>query len=179
VENLDVLSLWPSFSLLLFSLVIFLECRVAGGRATMPLGKFLPFFIYGCAGAITLSLLSQQLAVVSLHAAFNPGSQSATTIAWFAGPPIEELAKALPVIALAFFASTWRRLSIADLALIGFASGAGFGFVEFNLAALVNGTLPSFAHLIAFGFQTDILLFKPSGSYGLRSQTKQLTRVRP
>ncbi len=75
-------------------------------------------------------------------------------MAWLIAPPIEELAKALPVIVLAFLTREARRLSIADLTLIGFASGAGFGFVEGNLNALVNGTLPGFTHLAALGLQT-------------------------
>src|SRR5258707_685799 len=59
---------------------------------------------------------------------------------------------ALPVIALAFFAGISRRLSIADLTLAGLASGAGFGFVEGNLNALVTGTLPHFQSLAGFNF---------------------------
>ena len=74
-------------------------------------------------------------------------------MAWLIAPPVEELAKALPVIVLAFLTREARRLSIADLTLIGFASGAGFGFVEGNLNALVNGTLPGFAILRHWDFR--------------------------
>ena len=148
--RLDVLSFWPSFSLLVFFLVIFLECRVIGGRVTLPLGSFLMVFCYGAIGAPLLALLFQQIPLLPDASADPTGS-----IAWLFGPPIEELAKALPVIVLAFLTRELRRLSIADLTLIGFASGAGFGFVEGNLNALVNGTLPSVQHLAAFGLQSQ------------------------
>jgi hypothetical protein len=145
---LDVLSFWPSFSLLVFFLVILLECRAIAGRVTLPLGGFLMVFCYGAIGAPLLALLLQQVLTPS-----DATTESMRLMAWLIAPPIEELAKALPVIVLAFVAREARRLSIADLALIGFASGAGFGFVEGNLNALVNGTLPGFANLAALGLQ--------------------------
>jgi RsiW-degrading membrane proteinase PrsW (M82 family) len=140
---LDVLSFWPSLGLLVFFLVIFLECRTIAGRVTLPLGSFLMVFCYGAIGAPLLALLLQQVP-------FFPASSAA----WLVGPPVEELAKALPVLVLAFLMREGRRLSIADLTLVGFASGAGFGFVEGNFNALVNGTLPSVQHLTAFGLQS-------------------------
>lgn len=148
--RLDVLSLWPSFGLLVFFLVIFLECRTLGGRVTLPLGSFLMVFCYGSIGAPLLALLLQQIPLFP-----EGGADPLGPMAWLFGPPVEELAKALPVIVLAFLTRESRRLSIADLTLIGFASGAGFGFVEGNLNALVNGALPSLQHLAAFGLQTE------------------------
>ena len=62
--RLDVLSFWPSFSLLVFFLVIFLECRVIGGRVTLPLGSFLMVFCYGAIGAPLFALLLQQILLV-------------------------------------------------------------------------------------------------------------------
>ena len=117
--RLDVLTFWPSFSLLVFFLVIFLECRAIGGRVTLPLGSFLMMFCYGAIGAPLVALLFQQIP-------FFPAADvdPASPIAWLIGPPVEELAKALPVIVLAFLTRESRRLSIADLTLVGFASGA-------------------------------------------------------
>jgi len=145
-----VFSFWPSLSLLVFFLVIFLECRAIAGRVTLPLGSFLMVFCYGSIGAPLLALLLQQIPIFA-----DAGVNAASPAAWLLGPPIEELAKALPVIVLAFLTRESRRLSIADLTLIGLASGAGFGFVEGNLNALVNGTLPGLQHLIAFGLQSE------------------------
>jgi RsiW-degrading membrane proteinase PrsW (M82 family) len=147
---LNVLTLWPSFSLLVFFLVIFLECRTLGGRVTLPLGSFLMVFCYGAIGAPLLALLLQQIPLFP-----NADADPASPIAWLIGPPVEELTKALPVIVLAFLTRESRRLSIADLTLIGFASGAGFGFVEANLNALVNGTLPGVQYIAAFGLQSQ------------------------
>jgi RsiW-degrading membrane proteinase PrsW (M82 family) len=140
---LDVLSFWPSLSLLVFFLVIFLECRTIAGRVTLPLGSFLMVFCYGAIGAPLIALLLQQIPIF-------PDASAA----WLIGPPVEEIAKALPVIVLAFLTREARRLSIADLTLVGFASGAGFGFVEGNLNALANGALPSVQHVAALGLQT-------------------------
>ncbi len=145
-------SFWPSLGLLLFFLAIFLQCRAVGGRVTLPLGSFLTFFGYGCIGASLLSLLLQQIPLLQFAAVQNSRLDLIMPAAWLTGPPIEELAKALPVIALAFFAGISRRLSIADLTLAGLASGAGFGFVEGNLNALVTGTLPHFQSLAGFNF---------------------------
>ena len=147
--RLDVLSFWPSFSLLVFFLVILLECRAIAGRVTLPLGGLLMVFCYGAIGAPLLALLLQQILTPS-----DASADSMRVVAWLIAPPIEELAKALPVIVLAFLTREARRLSIADLTLVGFASGAGFGFVEGNLNALVNGTVPGFAHLATLGLQT-------------------------
>ena len=144
-----MLAFWPSLSLLIFFLVIFLECRTIAGRVTLPLGGFLMVFCYGAIGAPLLALLLQQIPIFP-----DAGVDPAAPIAWLVGPPIEELAKALPVIVLAFLTREARRLSIADFALVGFASGAGFGFVEGNLNAIVNGTLPGLTHLAALGLQT-------------------------
>ena len=147
--RLDVLSFWPSFSLLVFFLVILLECRAIAGRVTLPLGGILMVFCYGAIGAPLLALMLQQILTPS-----GASADSMRLMAWLIAPPIEELAKAVPVIVLAFLSREARRLSIADLTLIGFASGAGFGFVEGNLNAIVNGTLPGFTHLAALGLQT-------------------------
>jgi hypothetical protein len=136
-----VLSFCPSLSLLVFFLAIFLECRVLAGRVTVPLRGFFPFFAYGCVGASLLSLVLQQIPLGPA----NANSDFAKLASFVAGPPIEELAKALPIVVLAFIATTWRRLAIGDLALAGVACGAGFGFVECNLLTMVNGTLPSSA----------------------------------
>jgi protease prsW family protein len=159
-----VFSFWPSLTLLAFFLVIFLECRVVAGRVTMPLGGFVPFFAYGCVGAALFSLLLQQLWFLQFAPVTNALGARIWPAAWWVGPPIEELAKILPVILLAFMTSAWRRLSIADLTLAGFASGAGFGFVEANLDALATGKLPGFQNLFAFGYQSSISL---AGDYGV------------
>jgi hypothetical protein len=147
-------SFWPSLSLLAFFLVIFLECRVVCGRVTIPLGGFLAFFVYGCVGATLFSLLLQQIPYLQFAAVANAQGMPVLPAAWWIGPPVEEFAKALPVIVLAFLTAAWRRLSIADLTLAGFASGVGFGFVESNLAVLVNGKLPAIQHLYLFGYQS-------------------------
>jgi len=147
-------SFWPSLSLLAFFLVIFLECRVVCGRVTIPLGGFLAFFVYGCVGATLFSLLLQQIPYLQFAAVANAQGMPVLPAAWWIGPPVEEFAKALPVIVLAFLTAAWRRLSIADLTLAGFASGVGFGFVERNLAVLVNGKLPAIQHLYFFGYQS-------------------------
>jgi hypothetical protein len=149
-----VLSFWPSLSLLAFCLVIFLECRAVGGRVTIPLGGFLAFFVYGCVGASLFSLLLQQIPYLQFASVPNAQGVPIMPAAWWTGPPIEEFSKALPVIVLAFLTTAWRRLSIADLTLAGFASGAGFGFIESNLATLVNGKLPGSQHLFLFGYQS-------------------------
>jgi RsiW-degrading membrane proteinase PrsW (M82 family) len=144
-----VFAYWPSLGLLIFFLVIFLECRAIAGRVTLPLGSFLMVFCYGSIGAPLLALLLQQIPI------FADASAGTSPITWLLGPPIEELAKALPVIVLAFLTRESRRLSIADLTLIGFASGAGFGFVEANLNAIANGAFPSVEHLALFGLQSE------------------------
>src|SRR6185503_19545542 len=90
-----VFSFWPSLSLLVFFLVIFLECRAIAGRVTLPLGSFLMVFCYGSIGAPLLALLLQQVPIF-------PDAGPASPATWLLGPPIEELAKALPVIVLAF-----------------------------------------------------------------------------
>jgi RsiW-degrading membrane proteinase PrsW (M82 family) len=146
-----VFSFWPSLSLLIFFLAIFLECRAIGARVTLPLKSFLLFFGYGCIGAPLLALLLQQIPLAHFDVA---GGASLSAAAWFTAPPIEEFAKAFPILVLAFFMRESRRLSIADLTLAGFASGAGFGFVEANLKALANGAPASFEHLSGFGFET-------------------------
>jgi RsiW-degrading membrane proteinase PrsW (M82 family) len=140
-----VLSYWPSLGLLAVFLVIVLECRAIGARVTLPLGSLLVLFCYGCIGAPLLAVLVQQLPVL--------GGFDAASMAWLTGPPLEELAKAVPVIVLAFLTRESRRLSIADLTVVGFASGAGFGFVEANLKMIVDGTLPDLGYFLAFGLQ--------------------------
>ena len=69
--RLDVLSFWPSFSLLVFFLVILLECRAIAGRVTLPLGGFLMVFCYGAIGAPLLALLFQQI-LTSSDASADP-----------------------------------------------------------------------------------------------------------
>lgn len=147
-------SFWPSFSLLAFYLAIFLQCRLIAGRATIPLGGFAAYFVYGCSGATVLSLLLQQIPFLQVHDVANASGVLVPPAAWWAAPPIEEFAKALPVIVLVFATQSWRRLSIADLTLIGFASGAGFGFVESNLAALAGTSPLGAGHLLLFGYRS-------------------------
>ncbi|HYM17956.1 MAG TPA: PrsW family glutamic-type intramembrane protease [Micropepsaceae bacterium] len=148
-----MLSFWPSLSLLIFFLVIFLECRAVGARVTLPLKSFLLFFGYGCIGAPLLALVLQQIPFFRFEAVAADGSYLSPA-AWLTAPPIEEFAKAFPILVLAFLFRESRRLSIADFALAGFASGIGFGFVEANLKALANGTPASFQHLSGLGFET-------------------------
>ena len=114
---MDVLSFWPSLSLLIFFLAIFLQCRAVGGRVTLPLGSFVTLFAYGCVGATLLSVLLQQLPLFQFAAVRNSHLDLIIPAAWLAAPPIEEFAKALPIIVLAFFPGVSRRLSIADLTL--------------------------------------------------------------
>lgn len=93
--------------------------RVLAGRATLATRDFARLFIVGLAGSTTAALLLERLVrSATLH-------QAVTGI--YAGP-IEELAKALPLLAMLAFFGSWRRLTLADWALAGLAGAAGFTF---------------------------------------------------
>lgn len=143
-----MLGLWPSLGLLLIFIVIWFECRLLAGRATLPLGRFVLFFTLGCVGSALLALLLQQLPFLRFTWGGDP-----TTASWLTGPTIEEFAKALPILILAFVLEDGRRLTIADLALVGFTTGAGFGFVESNFQTLTSGDAPGIpSTLLTLGY---------------------------
>src|SRR5207245_10458869 len=99
--------------------------------------RFLHLFAWGCIGATAVSLLVARLLSIRMGTA---------SYSYSAGPVVEELAKAAPVLLIAFVWRDGRRLTITDLALIGLASGLGFEFAESNLRALTRGTI---AHDVA------------------------------
>jgi hypothetical protein len=99
------------------------------------------FFSFGAVGATLISLAAQRLASLWLTPA---------TVSYTVGPVVEELAQTLPVIIIALVLRDGRRLSVADLAMIGFTSGIGFGFVEANLRALAAGRIPEYVTSLSY-----------------------------
>lgn len=127
-----MLNAWPALSLYIIAMLLIVEARALAGRATVGIGSLLLSFSFGGAGAGIANLLLQRIAI---------GLMDQATVVWSVGPLFEELLKAAPVVLVAYFSSERRRMTIADYALIGFASGAGFAFVESNLASVVSGTV--------------------------------------
>ena len=121
----------PTLALLGIIALFWLERRLIGGRVTLSFSRFLEVFSLGCVGATLCALLLQRIVLL-----FMPVS----TAAWTWGPVIEELAKASPAAILVIFFGGARWLSIADLTLLGLASGLGFEFVESNLRILGSGS---------------------------------------
>jgi hypothetical protein len=64
--------------------------------------------------------------------------------------PIDELAKALPVLAVVALFRSWRHLTISDYVLIGVAGGLGYEFLNWSLA-IVTGVDPHIWHSYLFG----------------------------
>jgi RsiW-degrading membrane proteinase PrsW (M82 family) len=133
-----MLDLWPSFSLFVLLLVLLIELRLLGGRWTLGTGRLMLSFSFGAAGAAILIIAAQRLALIFL---------SNDTAAWTTGPPLEELGKALPVLLLAYGFSARRRLTVADYALIGIASGLGFEFAEGNFWTVLGEEHPGTGQL--------------------------------
>ncbi len=147
-----MLSFWPSLSVFGFSLAVFFECRLLAGRATISLRGLVSYVLFGAIGASLIAILLEQIPFLSFGFMAPVRSALIAQAVSLFGPVSEEFAKALPVILIAFVTGAWRRLSLADLVLIGAATGAGFGFAEANLNGVVNGTLPQFQHLLGFGY---------------------------
>jgi hypothetical protein len=120
----------PTVGLLAILLLFWLERRLIGGRATLSFSRFSETFSLGCVGATLGALLLQRIVLQFL---------SINTASWTWGPFIEELAKAAPAAMLVIFFAAARWLSLADLVLLGLASGLGFEFVESNLRLLASG----------------------------------------
>lgn len=138
---------WPCASLLLVMLFFWYERRLLGGSATLPFSGFRQAFTASCVAAPLCALLLQRLSLVFV---------SPETMSWSLGPVIEECAKAAPVLILIFAYGAERYLTIADMTLLGLASGLGFSFVEQNLRVLASnwhklGPL-QFRYLFEFGF---------------------------
>ena len=144
-------TVWPSLWLLILIFLLFVEVRLLGGRLTLGARRLLLVFSYGAAGATILNLAAQRLAIIALPL---------NTVAWSLGPFLEEFAKVLPVLLLAYGFSGRRRLTIADYALVGVTSGLGFEFVESNLRAVVAGnSAPEYFWLVGGGtiaFDKDV-----------------------
>lgn len=119
----------PNVGLLAVLLLFWLERRLIGGRATLSFSRFREAFAVGCVGASVAALVLQRIVLQ-----FVP----LETAAWTWGPLIEEIAKVAPVVILVLFLGASRWLSIADLTLLGLASGLGFEFVETNLRILAS-----------------------------------------
>src|SRR5438309_7117486 len=125
-------STWPTGIIVLLLALLWVECRLLSGRPTVAPGRFFLAFCFGTIGATVLSLLLERVG----DAFITPAH-----VGYTLGPPVEELAKALPLILIAFVWRDGRRLGIADLTLLGVATGLGFEFVETNLRALASGSL--------------------------------------
>ncbi len=150
-----MLTWWPSLGLLLLLAVLWLECRILAGRVSISAPRFFLFFYFGCLGSSLLSLFLQNLPFFQLAAEQNAHYDWVYPTTWLAGPPIEELSKALPVLVLAFLLSTGRRLTVADLTLAGFTTGLGFGFVEANFRLVASGAAPSVSNLWTLGYEQE------------------------
>jgi len=131
------MNVWPTLELAGLLLLLWTECRLLALRTTVSPRRFLQLFAWGCIGATAVSLLVARLLSIRMGTA---------SYSYSAGPVVEELAKAAPVLLIAFVWRDGRRLTITDLALIGLASGLGFEFAESNLRALTRGTI---AHDVA------------------------------
>ncbi|HEY0437398.1 MAG TPA: PrsW family glutamic-type intramembrane protease, partial [Phenylobacterium sp.] len=151
----------PTLALYLVMMSYWLGCRLYGARSTFsPLGM-LSFFTYGCVGAVLLSLYLEAIPL-PFHMETGTNYADVSPSTWLTGPAIEEFAKALPVFLLAAFASTARRMGIADFALAAFTTGLGFGFVETNfytvtaqdgLGAMFGADVHAVANFWNFGFE--------------------------
>lgn len=142
-----------SLVLLLLICLLWAEVRFMAGRTTIGAPRFLVFFGLGSVGATLCSAVVERAAVHFLAA-----SVAAHTV----GPVVEELAKALPLATIAFLTPAGRRLTIADLTLIGLTTGLGFMFVETNLTLMSGAALPQYLIPLVPGFVgfTD----RPDGS---------------
>ena len=142
-----------SLTLLVLISLLWIEVRFLAGRTTIAAARFLVFFGLGAVGATLCSALIERVAALFMSAAV-----ASHTV----GPVVEELAKAGPLVAIAFLTPAGRRLTIADLALIGLTTGLGFMFVETNLTLMSGSALPQYVVPLMPGFVafTD----RPNGS---------------
>ncbi len=150
---------WPSLSFLLVLIVFWLLFRLYAWRTTLSTGLYVMFFVFGCVGSVLVALYLQAVPIHFPLEEGGLGQAAADPKWWLLGPVVEEFAKALPVIILAFFLPVSRRLSIADFALVGFSTGMGFAFVEGNLGGVMaagNALVPAaFQHLLGLGYTVD------------------------
>jgi hypothetical protein len=124
-------------------LLLWLECRLLAGRPTVGAGKFIIFFGIGAVGASICAVITERVSLLLLPAA---------TASFTVAPVVEELAKAAPLMFIAFWTVDGRRLTVADLALMGLSVGLGFQFVETNLQVIASGVLPNFVTPFIAGF---------------------------
>ena len=155
-----MLNYWPSMGLLLLISLVWVEFRILAGRASLSLSQFSAFFTLGSIGSVMLALLGQRISLFWLDN---------KTTSWLTGPPIEELAKAAPALIFILVLHYGRRLTIADVALMGLASGLGFEFVETNLSVLKSGKLPvfDFPYFMQYSTESDSRCRIYSAGHGL------------
>src|SRR5437870_285970 len=99
--------------------------RLLAGRATLATAHFVRIFVVG-------AVLSFALAIVAERLAGTWASVDQIT-RLYAGP-IDEIAKALPLLIVIGSFAAWRRLTVSDYALLGLAGGLGYTFTQWSLA---------------------------------------------
>jgi hypothetical protein len=98
--------------------------RLLGGRATLATRDFARVFVLGAAGSTVVAFGLERLA---------RAETSYPRVSAVYAAPIEELAKALPLLVILALFSNWRRLTISDWTLLGLAGATGFTFVQWAL----------------------------------------------
>ncbi len=105
--------------------------RIIAGRATLSTAQFACVFAFGAVASTILAIGVEGLIGLEV--------EQEQLIKLYAGP-VDEIAKALPLlIVIACFAAR-RALTISDYVLIGLAGGLGYTFVHWNLAELAGIT---------------------------------------
>ncbi|WP_010272577.1 PrsW family intramembrane metalloprotease [Paenibacillus senegalensis] len=121
--------LWSFYLIIQFWLL----CR----SKTLSWKHYIVFFFIG---AYLVSFITA-LTLNVTHGIFG-GRTSDTWSQAVVTPIVEEIYKVLPLLVYLFFSRRARSLSLIDYGLIGFASGAGFQFVEETARRWISGWFP-------------------------------------
>src|SRR2546423_15514267 len=115
--------------------------RPLAGRATLATTHFIRIFVVGAMVSFALAVVAERLA----GAWASP--EQITRL--YAGP-IDEIAKALPLLIIMSSLAAPRRLTVSDYALLGLAGSLGYSFIHWTLAELA-GVSPQAWHPYLFG----------------------------
>src|SRR5690242_12629076 len=130
-----------AITLVISVLVSWALFRVIAGRATLSSGNFFAVFAVGACLSPLFSFSAERVAYMWLDM---------TSVTRIAAGPVDEISKAIPLLFVVLGFSRWRILTISDYALVGFAGGLGYEFLNWDLAS-VSGVDPWVWHRYLFG----------------------------
>ena len=108
--------------------------RLVAARSTLAPRELAAAVLAGAFGSVFLAIVVERLLGFVLPAPL---------IERLAAGPIDEVAKAGPLLAVAGGFAGWRKLTISDYALIGFAGALGYAYLNWDLAVVTGAAPPS------------------------------------